>query len=549
LAFSADGRTLISGGGGSVIRLWDVDNGRERLPATPLPRVEGGEGRVRQGLQTSIWSLAHSPDGRTLAFSGWAWEGIQLWDRTAGREAGTIPGTHSSFAFAPDGKTLAAASNQVALWDVAGRRLGRRLAGDSRREDGIPYDGYTHVAFSPDGKLVAGAGLVARTRRGVNQLDDAMVQLWDTATGKKVRRLGLREGPEDLGAADTVAFSPDGKLLFAAGRKIRVWEVATGKPLARLSAAMTEAADEQPPAAVFDPSEPHVLTHIVPAPDGKMLAINRRRRGIPVWETATGRPRLLLEGHEEATVAITFSPDGRTLASSSWDNTIRLWDLETGQQLRRLVGHRGKAAALVFSPDGKALISAGDDTTLLFWDVAQITHRATDRSPGNVGEALWQDLADADAARAYRAMTALSAAPEQALALLQGRLHPARSFDGQRTARLINELDSNRFAVREKAARELEALGESAEPSLHKALERPPSAESRRRIEQVLDNTALPSGDALRQLRAVEVLEQIGTPAARQVLETLAQGAKESRLSHEAKASLERLLKRTSSTP
>ena len=79
------------------------------------------------------------------------------------------------------------------------------------------------------------------------------------------------------------------------------------------------------------------------APDGKMLTRNRLQKTIPVWETATGKVRLRLEGHQDSTVCVAFAPDGRTLASAGWDETIRLWDLVSGKELRQLTGHRGPA--------------------------------------------------------------------------------------------------------------------------------------------------------------------------------------------------------------
>jgi RNA polymerase sigma factor (sigma-70 family) len=368
LTFTPDCRTLVGGGIG-VIRLWDLATGQERGPTT--------------GFQSPVWCLAQSPDGRTLALGGLDWDAIRLWDRTAGREVGSIPGSHSSFAFSPDGKVLAAIGSQVGLWDVAGRRLIRRLQSDPKREDGFRYDSFDHPTFSPDGKLLAAAGAVGRSRGGVNVTDDAIVQLWDTATGKQLRRFSLKDGADDFCTVDAVAFSPDGKTLIASGQarssensgsKVRVWEVATGKQLARLSGALSATLDDGPFSPV-SPLEPEVRLRIACSPDGTRLAMNRRQPTIPVCEAATGRRCLLLEGHQQPTVRVVFSPDGRTLASSSLDGTIRLWDLETGKELRRLTGHRGKVESLLFSADGRNLISAGEDTTILFWDVAAITQR------------------------------------------------------------------------------------------------------------------------------------------------------------------------------
>jgi hypothetical protein len=108
-------------------------------------------------------------------------------------------------------------------------------------------------------------------------------------------------------------------------------------------------------------------------------------------------------------------------------------------------------------------------------------------------------------------------------------------------------LDSETFDVRESAAKELSALGEGIEPALRQALKGKRSAEVRRRIEQLLDGFRnVPTGDSIRVVRAVEVLERIGTAEARQVLEAFAKGAPAARLTREAQAALDRLSRRAS---
>jgi hypothetical protein len=158
---------------------------------------------------------------------------------------------------------------------------------------------------------------------------------------------------------------------------------------------------------------------------------------------------------------------------------------------------------------------------------------------------LWQDLAGADAAAAYRALGALVAAPGQAVPFLAERLRPAKGVTPERLARLIADLDSDTFKERDRAFRELDRLGEVAERALKKALAAPPSAEAFRRAKVLLEKLDVRnSPERLRSLRAVEALEHIGTAEARAVLQTLARGAAEARLTEEAKASLGRLAKR-----
>jgi hypothetical protein len=164
--------------------------------------------------------------------------------------------------------------------------------------------------------------------------------------------------------------------------------------------------------------------------------------------------------------------------------------------------------------------------------------------------ALWDDLADADARKAHRAMTALLAAGGQGVSFLKGHLRPAGAIDRERIERLLADLDSDQFAVRQKASRELRELGDAAEPALSQALAGQPSAEQRRRLKELLRELgpARPP-ERLRELRSVEVLEHLGTPDAQQALASLARGAAVARLTREAKASLERLARRHVSGP
>jgi hypothetical protein len=115
-----------------------------------------------------------------------------------------------------------------------------------------------------------------------------------------------------------------------------------------------------------------------------------------------------------------------------------------------------------------------------------------------------------------------------------------------RVTPLIVKLDSERFLEREQAKKELELLEESAEVALRQALERKPSLEVRRRIEHQLKALAL---SRLRAARAVEILEQIGTAEARQVLLSVAKGDPKALRTREAKASLQRLSKQPGRMP
>jgi hypothetical protein len=144
----------------------------------------------------------------------------------------------------------------------------------------------------------------------------------------------------------------------------------------------------------------------------------------------------------------------------------------------------------------------------------------------------------------------LTASPDQTVTLLKSKLQPAPApAEREHVARLVADLDSDDFAVREKAAQELVKLGDGIESVLRQALEGKPAAETTRRLRDLIQKAQGWPPQRLREFRAVEVLERIGSQEARQLLKTLAEGAPEARLTQEAKASLERLTRRHSPKP
>lgn len=238
------------------------------------------------------------------------------------------------------------------------------------------------------------------------------------------------------------------------------------------------------------------------------------------------------------------APDGRLLACGQDVGNIALYALTTGKEIARFAGHRGRLTRLAFSPDSARLASASWDATVLIWDVSAVAERTR---PALVTltdtqlDELWQDLADVDAARAYRARTRLLAAPQQTVRYLNSRLAPVARADAQ-VAQLIRDLDGNEFAVRERATEKLAELGDLVKPALRKLLEGNPSLEVRRRIEPLITaRERLTSPEKVRCWRAIELLEHIGTPEARALLAKLATGAPEALLTRTAQGAIARL--------
>lgn len=204
--------------------------------------------------------------------------------------------------------------------------------------------------------------------------------------------------------------------------------------------------------------------------------------------------------------------------------------------------------SLAFAPDDQLLAAASPDAPAFVWDVAAATrHDLPSRPPGDAQLiTLWRDLASDDPATAYRAALALAEAPAQAVPFLRKNLSPVAAPDPARLGLLLADLDSEQFAARDRASAELARLGESAVPALRDALSRGPSPEANRRLKALLANVARlePAADLLRDLRAVELLEQIGSIEARQLLESLATGVPDARLTQKARAARDRVSRR-----
>ncbi|HEY7429033.1 MAG TPA: sigma-70 family RNA polymerase sigma factor [Gemmataceae bacterium] len=570
LTFTPDGKELIASGPDHCLRIWEPHSGKELRPL-PLEEWPG--------------SLALSKDGKKLAVvTAWG-TAVRVLDLKSGQPT-TPPGGHlmpiTMAALTPDGRTAVTGSlnGPPLVWDVATGRVRHRLEGHESLIDTLQLSGDGRTLYSsgwdktlcvwdlatgqkwrriplkrdPSGAV---AGMVKRhlvlTPNGqtLATLDsDKVIRIVDVVSGEERRHF---QGPEDLLG---MGLTPDGRSLVAwsVDHMVRVWDTATGRKLR-----------EYPLPRIVDedrPRSPHEYYNAALSPDGRLLAMGPVDRRTPRNAEEANRPKkgsLILKDLTTSQIVrrldnlpseaglLAFSPDGRTLVWTGFRNTnaIRLLEVASGCERRRLVGHRGEITALAFSADGRRLLSGCKDTTALVWDLAG-------RSPATLTaaelEALWADLAGADAARAYRAIHQLAAAPESSLPFLRKRLQPAAPVDEKRVARLLADLDNEDFAVRQKATAALRELSDQPLAAYRKALEGKPSLETRRRLEDLLEKAGSAwwdvSGERLRSLRAVEALELAGTKEAREILTVLAGGAPAARLSEQAKAALHRLASR-----
>jgi RNA polymerase sigma factor (sigma-70 family) len=526
-AFSPDGKALALAWGDNAVRLWDVATGKPRADAA--------------GHTGAVGALGITGGGKAVVTGGG--EGtLREWDAATGKQLRRFPAPDGEpFALAPDGKSAAFLNTdgKIVVWDVAAGKETRTITPRGPDDDAgsirvsLPW-GYL-LRFSPDGKMLAGHVLCNT------------IHLWDAGTGKLLATLDESEAmPADKNRllsdrlAD-LAFSRDGHTLVTA-RRTRPEE----EPPATATPTAPPPADNSPRTilCVWDLAArtavrrwevPGSVWGVAISP-GSWTVATGTETAVTVWEVATMKERFHREG---AGRIVAFSPNGRLLAAAG-GAAVSVIDTATGKPVARLTGHTADVRALAFTDDGRALLTGSADSTAVVWDAGWAV------PPGKESElsarqrdGLWNDLGDADAARAFAAAATLAASPKQAVAVARERLKPAVAPDAKRMKALLAELDSDNFEDREKASKELANLDELARPALteREAL----SPEARHRAEELLarlraDRVPLP--DLLRGLRVVELLEWTGSAEAKELLTELAKGAPRARLTEEARSAL-----------
>jgi WD40 repeat protein len=264
-----------------------------------------------------------------------------------------VHGALGAAAYSPDGRWLAIGGyRQVWLLEVGREGFRKGLA--STASLGSAAGPVTCIAFSPDGRLLAAAGGAPG--------EFGEIRLWDVRSRQLLRTL---RGHRD--AMYGVAFSPDGRTLAAGSYDwlVSLWSVQGG-----------------PPRMLKDHID--AVYAVAFSPDGRQVASAAGDRTIKVWDVATGKRAYTLSEPNAEQYAVAFSPDGHRLAAAGADRMLRLWNVSgTGGTLARSAfAHEAAVLRLAFSPDGERLVSSGEDRWVKVWNTATLTEeRVLERQP------------------------------------------------------------------------------------------------------------------------------------------------------------------------
>jgi|GEM_PF-2286844 len=277
VAFSPDGKRIVTGSSDNTARIWNAESGREL--------------QLLRGHRDEVNSAAFSPDGRRIV-TGSSDNTARIWDAESGRELQLLRGHRdevNSTAFSPDGRRIVTGSedNTARIWDAESGRELRTLQG--HRDD------VNSVAFSPDG------------RRIVTGSSDRTVRIWDAESGRELQTL---QGHTD--SVDSALFSPDGRRIVTGSEDntARIWNAESGRELQVLRGHTDD------------------VNSVAFSPDGRFVVTGGDDDTVRIWNAESGGELLVLREHTDDVHSVAFSPDGRRIVSGGDDRIVRIWTLE-----------------------------------------------------------------------------------------------------------------------------------------------------------------------------------------------------------------------------
>jgi WD40 repeat protein len=511
MSLSPDGKRMAPAGRGGVIRLWDASSGREMMPPA------GHVGTIEQVQIIAGGAKAITADSA----------GVQrLWEVATGKELRRfdVSAPSHQFTITPDEKAIIAIiSEELRVFDLS---TGSALA-------------------SPPQMSQVTGRLQVQPEEGQSVIvDDGDVGIWRWPEGRLRQRIELGKSHRTWQARE-YSLAPDGKILAARnGNTLDLWNLDTGARFAQLQ---DDLMDDHRGIAFLDYGRNLALM------GSKGTGHNERSKSrLSLWDLRDCKPiREFEPPGSRLSRALAADPRGYLLATAEEGDKgfTLIYEVASGKIRRRLAGHFHVNTFVGFTPDGNRLVTAGGDSTCLIWDLT-LAAAARARTPNSITnlERAWNVLAEADAAAAYDAMVGLVSHSDRATDFLRTRVRAMAHLDDATLDRLVADLGSEQFATRQRAEVDLDKLGRSAVPAMLARAANIESLETKRRLERFLqrhESGPLPP-EELRAVRSLEILESIGTLAARAVIAELAKGEPTAELTIRARAAQQRLDRRAS---
>jgi WD40 repeat protein len=390
---------------------------------------------------------------------------------------------------------------------------------------------------------------LCRSGTRISWSDENVCQIFDAETGKMILKM-----PKT--AALNVLLSGQGNILATGEeqQRIHLCDAATGKRFSTLVPRSVHNSQSFVRFAFSDDEQIAMAELGSQALEEESVLMNSY---LIIWNVRSGEVLQEIEIDGEAitvgpffkrTSCFTISPDHRLVAlGRPQTNTIEIFEVASGSKRGELQGHIAPVVDLCFSPDGRQLATSSLDTTILLWDMLRPLDPVglpPTLSAGQLAEC-WESLQNRDAAKADTAIWRLVRGSQDALPFLKEHLRPVAAVDSGRVRHLLADLDEDDFKQRTRAEAELASLGQRALGELESALGEQNSLHKQRRLEFLIhkaleDARPFASPESIRQERALEVLEKIGSNEARALLRALAGGTPRSRLTTSAQEVLAR---------